>query len=264
VRFIFSHSALREGWDNPNVFQICTLKQSSSEVRKRQEVGRGMRLCVNEDGERMDENALGNDVHNINVLTVIASESYDKFAKSLQAEIAEAVGDRFYDDKKMTPENARSNNVERRADKDNDVPKFKSLSYMIDFDTNELVREAIDALDNRLRVPKIFFEIETGTMREIKSKDDLLSGASFEKEEIDTDGKTKIFAKTSVKYDLVGKLVSETGLTRKAVIQILTGIQPLVFNQFKDNPEEFIIQAAKLINIQLTKMSHKTPFLSRD
>ena len=60
VRFIFSHSALREGWDNPNVFQICTLKQSSSDVRKRQEVGRGMRLCVNQDGERMDINALGN------------------------------------------------------------------------------------------------------------------------------------------------------------------------------------------------------------
>ena len=59
VRFIFSHSALREGWDNPNVFQICTLKQSSSEVRKRQEVGRGLRLCVNQDGERMDANVLG-------------------------------------------------------------------------------------------------------------------------------------------------------------------------------------------------------------
>ena len=85
VRFIFSHSALREGWDNPNVFQICTLKQSSSDVRKRQEVGRGLRLCVNQDGERMDTNALGNDVHNINVLTVIASESYDSFAKGLQS-----------------------------------------------------------------------------------------------------------------------------------------------------------------------------------
>jgi len=79
VRFIFSHSALREGWDNPNVFQICTLKQSSSDVRKRQEVGRGLRLCVNQDGERMDTNTLGNDVHNVNVLTVIASESYDSF-----------------------------------------------------------------------------------------------------------------------------------------------------------------------------------------
>ena len=94
VRFIFSHSALREGWDNPNVFQICTLKQSSSDVRKRQEVGRGLRLCVNQNGERMDINVLGNDVHNVNVLTVIASESYDSFAKRLQTEMAEAVADR--------------------------------------------------------------------------------------------------------------------------------------------------------------------------
>lgn len=94
VRFIFSHSALREGWDNPNVFQICTLKQSASEVRKRQEVGRGLRLCVNQDGERMDAGVLGADVHNVNVLTVIASESYESFAKGLQTELAEAVADR--------------------------------------------------------------------------------------------------------------------------------------------------------------------------
>ena len=93
VRFIFSHSALREGWDNPNVFQICTLKQSGSDVRKRQEVGRGLRLCVNQDGERMDSNLLGNDVHTVNVLTVVASESYDSFAKGLQSELAEVVAD---------------------------------------------------------------------------------------------------------------------------------------------------------------------------
>ena len=337
VRFIFSHSALREGWDNPNVFQICTLKQSSSDVRKRQEVGRGMRLCVNEHGDRMDENALGNDVHNINVLTVIASESYDKFAKSLQSEIAEAVGSRprqvtesifenakvhdkggneetidsamarrlihcmikmdyidennaltekfyedkangevkfgddmeqykpdilvildsIYDDKKMAPENARSNNVELKVDTDKlAMSEFQALwgkinaktAYVVDFDTDELVKKAVAALDSKLRVPKIFFKVETGSMKEIKSKDDLLSGASFVKEDFGIYGQTKIMANASIKYDLVGKLVEETGLTRKTVIQILIGIQLPVFNQFKDNPEEFIIQAAKLIN----------------
>lgn len=337
VRFIFSHSALREGWDNPNVFQICTLKQSSSEIRKRQEVGRGMRLCVNEDGDRMDENALGADVHNINVLTVIASESYDKFTKGLQAEIAEAVGNRprqvteilfenarvhdkdgneetidasmarklihymikmdyidendaltdkfyedkangevsfgtemdqykpdlmliidsIYDDTKMKPENARSNNVELKVDPDKlAMPEFKALwskinartAYIVDFDTDELVRKSIVALDNKLRVPKIFFKVETGFMKEIKSKDALLEGSSFEKQKSGTYDEHKVATNSSVKYDLVGKLVEETGLTRKAVIQILTGIQPTVFNQFKDNPEEFIIQAGKLIN----------------
>lgn len=337
VRFIFSHSALREGWDNPNVFQICTLKQSSSEIRKRQEVGRGMRLCVNEDGDRMDENALGADVHNINVLTVIASESYDKFAKGLQAEIAEAVGNRprqvteilfenarvhdkdgneetidspmarrlihymikmdyidendaltdkfyedkvngevsfgtemdqyksdlmliidsIYDDTKMKPENARSNNVELKVDPDKlAMPEFKALwskintrtAYVVDFDTDELVRTSIVALDDKLRVPKIFFKVETGSMKEIKSKDALLEGLSFEKQKSGTYDEHKVATNSSVKYDLIGKLVEETGLTRKAVIQILTGIQPMVFNQFKDNPEEFIIQAGKLIN----------------
>lgn len=90
VRFIFSHSALKEGWDNPNVFQICTLKDTANEIKKRQEVGRGMRLCVNDKGERQDTDVLGDTVFNINILTVIASESYDDFAKKLQKEIAEA------------------------------------------------------------------------------------------------------------------------------------------------------------------------------
>ena len=95
VRFIFSHSALREGWDNPNIFQICTLKASNSDVNKRQEVGRGMRLCVNQQGERMDLLTCGEAmVHKINQLTVIASESYAGFVDSLQDEIKKALYER--------------------------------------------------------------------------------------------------------------------------------------------------------------------------
>jgi type III restriction enzyme len=336
VRFIFSHSALREGWDNPNVFQICTLKQSGSDVRKRQEVGRGLRLCVNQDGERMDANELGNDVHNINVLTVIASESYDQFAKGLQNEIAEAVADRpravtvelfvgkvikdgngnehvvdtdtataihyemivngyidkkgvltdkyyedkangevkvaeevadsadfiiqivdsIYDSRSMQPENVRSNNVELQVDEDKLVmPEFKALwskinsktVYVVDFDTDELVCRSITALDSKLRVSKIYFKVESGVMEQIKSKESLASGTSFMKEESDNYN-TEVTANSHVKYDLVGKLVDETGLTRKAIIEILKGIQSYVFDQFKDNPEEFIIKAAALIN----------------
>ncbi len=336
VRFIFSHSALREGWDNPNVFQICTLKQSSSEVRKRQEVGRGLRLCVNQDGERMDANALGNDVHNINVLTVIASESYDSFAKGLQTEIAETVAsrprkvdnelfmgrvikdvngneqvidstmaghlcfdmamngyinreyaltDKYYEDKNngnlkfsdefadsaadiidildsiyneraMQPEDARSNNVELVVDEEKlAMPQFKELwsrinaksVYVVDFDTDELIKKSIDALNKDLRVSKIYFRVETGEMENIKSKEELKSGASFVKSKEDS-YKVTIQASSNVKYDLVGKLVEETGLTRKAIIAILTGIKPDVFEQFKNNPEEFIVKAASLIN----------------
>ena len=94
TRFIFSHSALKEGWDNPNVFQICALKQSDSEVKKRQEVGRGMRLCVNQQGERQDSDLLGDGVYDINILTVVASESYKDFSEALQKELAESITSR--------------------------------------------------------------------------------------------------------------------------------------------------------------------------
>ena len=94
TRFIFSHSALREGWDNPNVFQICTLKHSDSNTAKRQEVGRGLRLCVNQQGSRMDAQTLGDDVHKVNMLTVIASESYKTFVSDLQSDIKSVLYDR--------------------------------------------------------------------------------------------------------------------------------------------------------------------------
>ncbi len=338
VRFIFSHSALREGWDNPNVFQICTLKQSTSEVRKRQEVGRGLRLCVNQDGERMDAGVLGADVHNVNVLTVIASESYKKITEKLQEEIAEAVADRpvkvtaalfegkvikdlhgneqvidnelasaiifdlvkqdyvdkkyaltdkFYEDRKngtvkvaeevqeykddiinvldsvynskaMQPENARSNNVELHIDRNKlAMPEFKALwqkinaksVYVVDFNTDELIKNAVNVLNAKLRINKIYFKVETGVMEQIESKEELEKGKAFIKEQNATYGSDKkITVNSSVKYDLIGKLVEATGLTRKDIVKILTGIEKLVFDQFKDNPEEFIIKAAGLIN----------------
>lgn len=94
TRFIFSHSALREGWDNPNVFQICTLKHSDSTTQRRQEVGRGLRLCVNQAGNRMDLETLGERIHTINTLTFIASESYEDFVGALQSDIKKVLYDR--------------------------------------------------------------------------------------------------------------------------------------------------------------------------
>lgn len=164
--------------------------------------------------------------------------------------------DSIYDSRAMQPENARSNNVELEVDESKlAMPEFKALwakinsksVYVVDFDTDELVRKSIDSLDRKLRVSKIFFKVETGAMEQIHSKEELVSGASFVKEESASYGNV-VAASSNVKYDLIGKLVDETGLTRKAVIQILQGIQPTTFNQFKDNPEEFIIKAASLIN----------------
>ena len=337
VRFIFSHSALREGWDNPNVFQICTLKQSGSDVRKRQEVGRGLRLSVNQNGERMDANLLGEDVHNINVLTVVANESYDSFAKQLQSEIAEAVADRprlvsvdlfknkvlkdrngaeqlvdmdlaqsiyeglitsgyvkkgvltdkyyadkkngileiaeeaadckesvmeildsIYDSRTMQPENVRNDNVELKLDKAKlGLPEFQKLwarinaksVYVVDFDQEELIEKAVTALDRELRVSKILFKVETGEMKDIQSREQLEQGAAFAKEENEV-YKADVSSNAGVKYDLVGKIVAETGITRKAAVDILRRIQSPVFGQFANNPEEFIIKAAQIINEQ--------------
>lgn len=114
TRFIFSHSALREGWDNPNVFQICTLKHSDSNTAKRQEVGRGLRLCVNQNGNRMDVQSCGDSVHEINTLTVIASESYKTFVEDLQLDIKTVLYDR--------PTVATSEYFKGKYVKVNDVP----------------------------------------------------------------------------------------------------------------------------------------------
>ncbi len=332
VRFIFSHSALREGWDNPNVFQICTLKQSGSDVRKRQEVGRGLRLAVNQGGERMDENLLSREeIHNVNVLTVIANESYDSFAKALQSEIAEAVADRprkveaklfhekfgedtalaiyesliengyvkrggltekyfeakkngtlevpdeavgraadviavldsVYDPNAGKPENARKNNVEVTLDKDKmNSRAFQELwsringrsYYTVEFDEDELVDKSITELNARLRVSKVYFKVEKGEQtKTIESKEQLQAGEAFVRSDMSREEVsmyTAMKAGSSVRYDLVGKIVAETGLTRKAVATILVGIEKVVFDQFGGNPEEFIIRAANIINEQ--------------
>lgn len=338
VRFIFSHSALREGWDNPNVFQICTLKQSSSEIRKRQEVGRGLRLCVNDNGERMDANVLGDDVQKVNLLTVIASESYDSFAKGLQTEMAEAVSDRpravtvdlfknqkikdaqgneqvitpdlaraiyngmvrndyvddngsltdkyytdkangtvtftdkvqgshesvikilesIYDPRVIAPENGRSSNVTLQLDKKKLAStEFKNLwkqinqktIYTVNFDSDELIKNSIEALDSHLQVAKVLFKIESGSMDQIEDKAQLASAQAFKKDKR-ADVKIAAAVSSNVKYDLVGKIVEDTGLTRKTIIRILQGIRPETFNQFKENPEDFIIKASALINDQ--------------
>lgn len=95
VRFLFSHSALREGWDNPNVFQICMLKpQTESEIRSRQEIGRGLRLCVNQEGERMDESVLGGAVQELNKLTLITDMEFGRFAEALQQGLAASLAGR--------------------------------------------------------------------------------------------------------------------------------------------------------------------------
>lgn len=335
VRFIFSHSALKEGWDNPNVFQICTLKDSDNLTKKRQEVGRGMRLCVNRNGERQDQDVLGEHVFDTNILTVIASESYEKFAKQLQKEIAEAVAYRptvvtaalfdgrilsdadgnsikvtadmarkinnrlvkkdyidddgaltpkYHDDKRngsldfgddftaissaiakvldgvFDPKAAAPGNGRKRRIGNFDVDKFASSRfkelweqinvrsvYTVDFSSDELIEKCIEQIDLHLNVTEIHIKITEGSMEQIRDREALETASAM------TQGKT--IRKTvheavgkSVKYDLVGDLVRETGLTRRTMIKILQGIRPAKFLLFRVNPEEFIIKVASIIN----------------
>ena len=251
VRFIFSHSALREGWDNPNVFQICTLKNGGSEVRKRQEVGRGLRLCVNGDGQRMDRSFLGQDVHRVNTLTVIASESYESFVKGLQSEIAEDVfgkqsrkADVCRDIEVIIPENARSRRVELKVDQEKlNGEEFSALwsniclksTYTVNFDTEKLVEDAVKILNRELHIQDVRFK-----------------------------GKNEA-AKSVVKYDLAGKLADMTGLKRKTVIEILSRVESSVFQQFQESPEEFIAQAERLIlNVKETAISENIIYHTSD
>jgi type III restriction enzyme len=334
VRFIFSHSALKEGWDNPNVFQICTLKNSDNETKKRQEVGRGMRLCVNSKGERQDQDVLGDHVFDTNILTVIASESYDKFAKQLQTEMAEAcenrpvvvtatlftnaraekadgtsytitvekaveihesliengyvrkgkLTDKYFKDKKegtldfgeeindikntiihqldnvFNPDSYKLENgrkpKEARFVKENfEKKEFQELwkrintktYYNVSFETPVLIKNAIKEIDDKLKVTEIRIVIESGGMDKIRDRESLETGTAMELQNVRTIRVTEAIG-DSVKYDLIGELVSNTGLTRKTIIAILQGISPAKFSLFRCNPEEFIIKTCRIIN----------------
>ena len=336
TRFIFSHSALKEGWDNPNVFQICTLKDSDNQTKKRQEVGRGMRLCVNDKGERQDESVLHGGVFDVNELTVIASESYNSFAAKLQTEIAEAVGDRpqkvqpslfmgmtlvnvdgsnerqvdddtandinfmlrfngyitkqgqltqkFFDEKQQgvldfgeeynefkdsivkkldsvfDPESVKPEDARKHREAKFDSQKFarkefqdlwhkinSQTYYTVNFKTEDLIFRAVYELDAHLKVSEINIHVVEGTMDEIKSKKQLEAGMAMRVREADTHKVMELVGE-NVRYDLIGKLVEDTGLTRKAIVTILKKISPKTFNMFKANPEEFIIKAGNIIN----------------
>ena len=336
TRFIFSHSALKEGWDNPNVFQICTLKDSDNQTKKRQEVGRGMRLCVNDKGERQDESVLHGGVFDVNELTVIASESYNSFAAKLQTEIAEAVGDRpqkvqpslfmgmtlvnldgsnerqvdddtandinfmlrfngyitkqgqltqkFFDEKQQgvldfgedyniykdsivkkldsvfDPESVKPEDARKHREAKFDSQKFarkefqdlwrkinSQTYYTVNFKTEDLIFRAVYELDAHLKVTEINIHVVEGTMDEIKSKKQLEAGMAMTVREADTHKVLELVGE-NVRYDLIGKLVEDTGLTRKAIVTILKKISPKTFNMFKANPEEFIIKAGNIIN----------------
>ncbi|QEE50705.1 type III restriction endonuclease subunit R [Flavobacterium alkalisoli] len=324
LRFIFSHSALKEGWDNPNVFQICTLKDAGgSEIRRRQEIGRGLRLCVNQQGERVYG-------HDINTLTVMASETYVEFVDNLQKEIEAETGIKFgilethsfsnivveineehilylgqqkseelfnhfinhgYIDIKGKvqdklkidlkaenvdiPEEFKEKEhifnqilntlkettgkleIKNQADKKKvavnkrvlDSPEFRELwekvkfktTFSVNFDSETLVKECINAINDRLKIArgkliytKAAITINAGGVDGVVSPNSETVSINDEVERLP---------------DIVSYLQNETQLTRKSIVQILTGCDKLDY--FKSNPQKFIEGCIDIINEQM-------------
>ena len=334
VRFIFSHSALREGWDNPNVFVMGMLKKSDNTVSRRQEIGRGLRLAVDQHGERMDNPVT---VHDINQLTVVTDESYTEFVTGLQKEIAESLAARprkasvkYFVGKTFTTEagasivdepvanalykylvkndyindddtisetyrEARDSGALAEPTSDIlkpladflwplvdalylDVPlpddgrkakriplneenfakkEFQELwgrinhkaVYQVEFDSAELIGKCATALDANLNVTTMQYVVVGGQQVAALDADDLTAGAGFAVTATTTHTETGS-AGSQVAYDLLGEIAEKTQLTRRTAGAILGKVKPLTFAKYRQNPEQFITEAARLINEQ--------------
>ena len=338
TRFIFSHSALREGWDNPNVFVICTLKHSDNTISRRQEVGRGLRISVNKDGDRQDD---PNTVHDTNVLTVVASESYKDFVSGLQKDISESLSERprvadetYFTGKQLqtaegvitidpamakqiyryllkndytddvdhiTDEYVEASKNEQLADLPDELkphageifklidsvytnaalpqitndraPKTNPLNdnfkkkeftelwgrinkkavYSVQFDSDELITKCVTALNKECRVTPLQYVVQSGEQVDNLAQEQLAKGEGFRVSETKSEFEKKSIH-SAVRYDLVGKICEGVTLTRRTVVQILSGINNSIFDQFKQNPENFISEAIRIVNEQKATM----------
>ena len=335
VRFLFSHSALREGWDNPNVFTLGMLKRSDNGVSRRQEIGRGLRLAVDQNGIRQEDPAT---VHQINRLTVVTDESYTDFVTGLQREIAKSLKGRprkasleyltgktlraesgetttlssemakllhnhlirngYLDDDDMVttkyvedreadalvpPENeallgvvdlcwplidavytgvdivepgrtmkrlpVNQTNLHRREFQELWQRINRKAVYRVEFDSEELIAKAVDALNTGMRVSGLTYTVESGTQGDHLEAEHLRGGRGFVADKVST-RKEDTVSRSQVAYDLLGEITERTALTRRTVSAILRGIRPDVFANFSKNPEQFLTEAGRIINEQ--------------
>jgi type III restriction enzyme len=241
LQFIFSHSALREGWDNPNVFQICTLNETKSAMKKRQEIGRGLRLCVNKNGERVLDKR-------VNVLTVIPNESYETFAKALQQEIEDETGVSF----ERRVKNARAKaRIQRKLLTADEEALFKSIwnkinyqtRYSVALDAPKLISTCVQALGDTDQYPKV----RPPKIRSQKAKiilradgvDGMQIGVS------DTDARQK----GSIVPDVYGYIQNRVYLSRSTIFSILDGSGRI--DELLVNPQAFLDTAISAIKTSL-------------
>ncbi len=241
VRFIFSHSALKEGWDNPNVFQICTLNETTSTIKKRQEIGRGLRLPVDQKGERIYD-------EKVNILTVIPNESYEQFANSLQQEYVDDCGVKF--EKSLVKDSRNERTVTYRFDAFTD-PLFLQIwqrirqktKYCVEFDSDELIKLAGQALNKMPVIAKPKIEIKKARL--IQN-----SESGVQAEEIYSD--YQYLDKKIAIPDILKTLQNKTGLTRQTLVEILK--QSGRIDEVKNNPQRFIEVVSEIINHQLQSL----------
>ena len=240
LRFIFSHSALREGWDSPNVFQICTLNETKSEIKKRQEIGRGLRLSVNQNGERIFD-------RNINKLTVVANERYEDFAKTLQKEIQEDCGVDFSGRVKNRG-NRQKVNFRKGFEAD---PKFLQIwekikfhtRYSVDYKTDELIAMSAKAVKNMPETKKSFIK---STKKKVLITEEGVDGLLVSDSINDDYG---------IRFeipDMLAYIQSKTELTRHTILEILKKSERL--SEVLLNPQFFMDNAVNVIKSVLCQL----------
>lgn len=244
LQFIFSHSALREGWDNPNVFQICTLNETHSAIKKRQEIGRGLRLCVNQNGERVLDKR-------VNVLTVIPNESYETFAQALQQEIEDEAGVSFENRVKDARSKAK---VKRKNLDPKEAALFQAIwtkinyrtRYSVELGTPELIGMCTKALGDTLQYPIV----QAPKIRAEKAKI-VMGRYGVEGSHIGTGESKAVYFKSSVP-DVYAYIQNRVHLSRSTIFSILDGTGRL--NELLINPQAFLDLAISAIRTCLQEL----------
>ena len=240
LRFIFSHSALREGWDNPNVFQICTLNETTSEMKKRQEIGRGLRLAVDKDGKRIRDK-------NINRLTVIANESYDDFAKALQSEIEEDCGVNFQG--RIKDKAQRTKVIYKKGFQADPLflaiwnkIKYKT-TYRVHYDTNQLIDKVVEAIKilPKITEPILYMEKVSLNIDEEGIQTNYLASER---------NKTQIIAKNIP--DIFAYIENKTQLTRTTILEILKKSERI--GDISKNPQDFLDKVCDVISREMQEL----------
>jgi type III restriction enzyme len=262
VEFIFSHTALGVGWDNPNVFNIATLNTTFSETRKRQEIGRGLRICVNQNGERVYDDAAVTDEARINELTVIPNETAATFIAQYQQEIRDVYGNtqagaslkithQGEQKKEFVPErnSSRTMTATFRGFRQALATRMEA-AVVFPGEQADLVNTAVEKI-NRITIPETVVEATSRKIRE-------LAADSITQEHFVTDTRRLETHCRFSRLDLIGELSEATLLDHRAIIEILKRISN--HDQLVKNPPRFLFEAANIIRqCALDAMTGKSP-----